>query len=778
MIAASRPYGCSRSAATIASAASPATIRTAFPSLARYSGSKPRISHTPRTDSRTRRRPSSSTNRAFAADAISFSVTPTPPRVGSRMKRTFPANRGRSGRSMSERGATSESTGASIARFWRAISTATWWSPIVPVSRIRSPGRIPDGAGRQPSTDTPMPAVVMKIPSPFPRSTTFVSPQAMTTPASFAASRIAASARSRVSIGSPSSRIRAHEIATAFAPQTARSFTVPQTARRPMSPPGKKGGVTTYPSVVKAISPSIRPRSPASKNGESTGLSKYRAITFAIRSRVRLPPSPWESRILSCIAGLRRSVFEVGGAGAFAAYHARAVRLLRHARLPEEGAIDGGDLPLEHVPAAAGGHRRRVDHGVPELLLRVEGGVPVGDPQARPRDDADPAPPRVARDEDVADQILRLPVPGGGGHARILVLHAGDALLFLPQQHRDSHQDVERLEAGDHARDAVPPGDRPVGVRSDDDGDVGGAEEPFDADLGIGGQDPHRLRDRAHGRQDGEVPHALLRRRPDGAADGGGRRLEPHAEENDLPVRSGGGERHRVERRVHDADLQPRPLLLLEGGGFPRDPQHVAEGGEQGAPLRAQRDRGVDVPVGGDADRAAGPREHRHGARQQRPDPAARDRHGVGAANFHQADGGVPRVAPDPLDQRLGGRRVAEVVNVFHAAVHELRNSSESAISRNSASVRSASSSESLSMAKPAWTITHSPAETSSMSITEISRRTPPSSTTAAPSLVSRIFAGTPRHIFLPPCDLRGRVIRLPERDPAVVRRDLPVDER
>src|SRR5659263_203056 len=459
MIAASRPYGCSRSAATIASAASPATISTAFPSLARYSGSKPRISHTPRTDSRTGSRASSSTNRAFAADAISFSVTPTPPRVGSRMKRTLSANRKRSGRSRPESGATSDSTGASIARFRRAISTATWWSPIVPVSRIRSPGRISDGAGRQPPTETPTPAVVMKIPSPFPRSTTFVSPQAMVTPASFAASRIAASARSRVSIGSPSSRIRPHEIATAFAPQTERSFTVPQTASRPMSPPGKKGGVTTYPSVVKAISPSIRPRSPASKNGDSTGLSKYRAITFAIRSRVRLPPSPWERRILSCIGGLRGSVFVICRAASFAADHARTVRLLRHARLPEEGAIDREDLPLEHVAAAAGGTFRREDDGDAELLLRVEGGVSVGDPQARPRDDADPAPPGVARDEDVADQILRLPVSGRGGHARILVLHAGDTLLFLPQQHRDPHQDVERFEAGDLRTARHPDGD-------------------------------------------------------------------------------------------------------------------------------------------------------------------------------------------------------------------------------------------------------------------------------------------------------------------------------
>src|SRR5512140_1953065 len=77
------------------------------------------------------------------------------------------------------------------------------------------------------------------------------------------------------------------------------------------------------------------------------------------------------------------SVFVIGRAAPFAADHARAVRLLRHARLPEKGAIDREDLPLEHVAAAAGGTIRREDDGDVELLLRVEGGVSFGDPQAR-----------------------------------------------------------------------------------------------------------------------------------------------------------------------------------------------------------------------------------------------------------------------------------------------------------------------------------------------------------------------------------------------------------
>src|SRR3990172_6587435 len=98
-------------------------------------------------------------------------------------------------------------------------------------------------------------------------------------------------------------------------------------------------------------------------------------------------------------------------------------------------------------------------------------------------------------------------------------------------------------------------------------------EEPFDTDVGIGGEHLHRPGDRAQGREDGEVSNSSNGCRFDGAADGGRRRLEPHSEEDDLPVRRGGGQRHRIERRVDDADLERISLLLLEGGGSSGDPK-------------------------------------------------------------------------------------------------------------------------------------------------------------------------------------------------------------
>ncbi len=56
-----------------------------------------------------------------------------------------------------------------------------------------------------------MPAVLMKMPSPLPRSTTFVSPVTMRTPAAAAAAAIDCTMRHNSSIGSPSSRMKPAE---------------------------------------------------------------------------------------------------------------------------------------------------------------------------------------------------------------------------------------------------------------------------------------------------------------------------------------------------------------------------------------------------------------------------------------------------------------------------------------------------------------------------------------------------------------------------------------
>src|SRR5512144_2561349 len=73
--------------------------------------------------------------------------------------------------------------------------------------------------------------------------------------------------------------------------------------------------------------------------------------------------------------------------------------------------------------------------------------------------------------------------------------------------------------------------------------------------------------------------------------------------------------------------------------------------------------------------------------------------------------------------------------------------------------------------------MTQSPAETRSRSRTEISLRAPPTSTVADVPCTSTTLAGTPRHIVSSSRDHLCGVVGLPQRDPPVVRRNLPVDQ-
>ena len=73
------------------------------------------------------------------------------------------------------------------------------------------------------------------------------------------------------------------------APHMARSFTVPQTLSLPMSPPGKKSGLTTKLSVEKARAPSNIAPSPRAL---SSLLPSAGRISSSMRAAVFLPPLP------------------------------------------------------------------------------------------------------------------------------------------------------------------------------------------------------------------------------------------------------------------------------------------------------------------------------------------------------------------------------------------------------------------------------------------------------------------------------------------------------
>ena len=120
----------------------------------------------PRDGSR-RRPPSRSRHSALA----------TPPRVGSRRTWTDRAGRVEERSRRAREAAPSRSRAPSRTRAPRGRDMiATPWTAIAPLRRTTSPGSARRGEISIPARTSPMPETLTKMPSPLPRSTTFVSP--------------------------------------------------------------------------------------------------------------------------------------------------------------------------------------------------------------------------------------------------------------------------------------------------------------------------------------------------------------------------------------------------------------------------------------------------------------------------------------------------------------------------------------------------------------------------------------------------------------------------
>ena len=141
--------------------------------------------------------------------------------------------------------AESERRSVSNCRFSRQDITATPWSPTEPDTITTSPGRARFADSVNPSGTTPIPAVEMNTPSALPRSTTFVSPATIGTPALRDASPMESAMRLRSASANPSSRMKLAVSFSGRAPDMAMSLIVPCTASEPMSPPGKNSGEIT-----------------------------------------------------------------------------------------------------------------------------------------------------------------------------------------------------------------------------------------------------------------------------------------------------------------------------------------------------------------------------------------------------------------------------------------------------------------------------------------------------------------------------------------------------
>src|SRR5664280_1344728 len=355
-----------------------------------------------------------------------------------------------------------------------------------PLRIILSPGRARSAEISTGLSITPSPVVVMNTWSPLPRLTTLVSPVTSRIPASLAASRMDSTTRRRSSAASPSSRMKAAARYSGRAPHMARSFTVPLTASRPISPPGKKIGVTTNESVVKASRVPFTWTTAWSSSLSRIGLENAGRKILSINSAVSLPPLPWPSTICLCSkigsgqepkigdttsliappAVLRRAshgnrrqvrivlispqvpaIGVIGGTSAFRRNHRRSQRMLRITFLAECRAIVRLLDAAQDLTADANFGLEGID------LLHVEKtlGIMLAELTTQFvtafRNRPYPSPFAIGDFEHIEHQLLRWLVPFPVQDARIFVLHFGAPALQLADGHQYSLQNVQRLES-------------------------------------------------------------------------------------------------------------------------------------------------------------------------------------------------------------------------------------------------------------------------------------------------------------------------------------------
>ena len=185
-------------------------------------------------------------------------------------------------------------------------------------------------------------------------------------------------------------------------------------------------------------------------------------------------------------------------------------------------------------------------------------------------------------------------------------------------------------------------------------------DKAVDGGLGIVGDGAQRRRRGLVGAIDREVQKPARLGLQDGGGDGGRRSLKAHAHKNDRAIRVLLGNVERVERGVDDANVTPCRFLRSERGGRSGHAHHVAKGGDDGAVYVGERDRVVDVTVGGNADGAARAAQQLEPGRHNGAKAIAADAHGVCAADFHKVDGTVADKTANAFDELASQLGVAK----------------------------------------------------------------------------------------------------------------------
>ena len=98
---------------------------------------------------------------------------------------------------------------------------------------------------------------------------------------------------STTSMSRPSSMMTEQASARGVAPMTEMSFTVPATEILPMSPPGKKSGLTVCPSMVNTTSSTTAESSIESSGTSASIFGKCFVIWSDRKVCMSSPPAPW-----------------------------------------------------------------------------------------------------------------------------------------------------------------------------------------------------------------------------------------------------------------------------------------------------------------------------------------------------------------------------------------------------------------------------------------------------------------------------------------------------
>ena len=323
-------------------------------------------------------------------------------------------------------------------------------------------------------------------------------------------------------------------------------------------------------------------------------------------------------------------------AGALVADHTGADGRPRGTALPVEAAVGGPGDPAEDPVADACRVLLDVPDGEAIPLQGIEGLELLLQPEAGSGDDRKSSPLRVACLEDPVHHLLRLRVPLPADRPRVRVLHPVLTRPDLLQEHEEPEEDILREEA----RDDLGHGESLVVGETAHRADMAGEDEAVELRLTLGEEPSHGGGHQPVEGEDGEV---LRGAREDRRGHRGRRRLEPDGDEDHVLFALPGDLHGPVDPLDHP-DVAPGGF---EGAPGPRDPEEVPVRGE-GDTLSGELQGAVDLPLGGNADRAPGSHDDLQAGREEAPQAGTGDGSLVGSADVHERVVPVREVADRP----------------------------------------------------------------------------------------------------------------------------------